>query len=189
MDQNTLTDKHWAIDGLNSAKKETSLFENIIINSIHSDIAKYKEGKNSNQTYLNKAEIFNNTTDEIKFQPPNFKKTYYAFDSKNYFTKSQNWIGYITELTSSGFIANLNDLSNKGTYEIGEFENQEISEEDKQFIAIGSVFYWSVGFANSNGQRKSESIIRFQRFSPWTSKDFDEASDRARSLLNNLKWE
>lgn len=187
----TDSQKHWAIDGLNSDKKNNLLFEEILINSIQGDIEKYKATFPKNETIaLNQMEGSNNNFDpNIKFEVPRFAKSFLVNDTRNYFTKAQNWIGHVIEKTETGFIAKLNDLTQKGTDEIGTFETNEVSEEDQSLINIGAAFYWSVGFANSNGQRKAESFIRFQRFSPWSEEDFNEAADRANRLNSNLHWD
>lgn len=187
----TDSEKHWAIDGLNSDKKSDKEFDKIIINSITGDIEKYKSL--SRKTKPDAIEVTNSNKDftekEINFEIPKFSKSLQIFDTKNYFTKSQNWIGHVIEKTDSGFKAKLTDITNPGTFEIGEFENTEISEEDKEYINVGAAFYWSLGFANSNGQRKTESIIRFQRFSQWLQSDFDEVTDRANELFKKINWD
>ncbi len=106
----------------------------------------------------------------------------------SYFKKTQKWLGHVTEIKSDEFIAELKDLTNPGTIEIGEFEINEISAEDKELLTIGSAFYWSVGYAVEKGQVKKESIIRFQRIY-WEQDELDSAFDRARILEENLNWD
>lgn len=110
----------------------------------------------------------------------------YFFDSNSYFTGTQKWMGYVLEIRGKGFTAKLEDLTNPGTYEIGEFEVNEISPGDMDLFCKGAVFYWSVGFATDKGQRKKESIIRFQRLPELTTADIFDAKDRASQLIDGI---
>jgi len=109
---------------------------------------------------------------------------------KSFYTKTQKWVGYVTEIKRESFNAKLTDLTTKGTNENTEFDFDEITDEDKKLIQVGSAFYWSIGYLHSeNGQITKESLIRFQRAVEFTNEDNDEALERAQSLIRSLKWE
>lgn len=92
------------------------------------------------------------------------KRLFHTFRINNsFYTKTQKWIGHVTEINEDGFIAVLNDLSNGGTDEIGEFYFDEITDEDRSLITLGAAFYFSLGLASNNGSIRRESEIRFQR--------------------------
>lgn len=107
----------------------------------------------------------------------------------NYSTTLQKWKGIVTEITESGFKAELEDQTNPGTKEVASFDLEEISPDDQKLIEIGAVFYWSIGYKNQNGQVTKESLIRFQRIADWKEKDYDAAADRASSIYESLNFE
>ena len=108
---------------------------------------------------------------------------------KSYFAKSQRWICNVIDIGEKHFTAKLEDLNQPDTYEIGEFEIDDISSEDKELFRIGAVFYWSIGLAIHKGQAIKQSLLRFQRVNNWTEKDYDISADEASDLLKNLNWE
>lgn len=109
--------------------------------------------------------------------------------NNNYISKSQNWIGHILELKKDEFTAKLIDKNDPSTYEIAQFEIDEVSAGDLSLLKIGALFYWSVGYANENGQIKKQSLIRFKRVADFCVDDFDSIIDDANRLNINLKWD
>src|SRR5450432_3570477 len=73
-------------------------------------------------------------------------------DSLNHFSKTQRWVGHISKIGKTDFEAKLEDLTNPGTYEIAEFDLEEISPEDRLLVQRGATFYWSIGYSHDNGQ-------------------------------------
>ena len=110
-------------------------------------------------------------------------------ESLSHFSKTQRWIGHVSKTGKTDFEAKLEDLTNPGTYEIGEFDMDEISPEDRPLVQRGATFYWSIGYSHDNGQISRKSLIRFQRILKWEEADMDSAADRARRLGQNLNWE
>lgn len=110
-------------------------------------------------------------------------------ESKLYFRQTQNWIGHITDIHDRSFTARLDEINNSGTYEVAEFEFDDVSDSDKKLIALGAIFYWSVGHAVRSGQVYKESFIRFQRLPPWNGSELDRVVDQSSDLRSTLKWE
>lgn len=106
---------------------------------------------------------------------------------RNYSRASQKWVGYITSINETSFIARLKDITNGGTDEEAELDFDEISPDDKPLLCLGAVFYWSIGKEMHNGQIKSESLIRFKR-TPLQVEEFDQAMDAAESLYDGIEW-
>jgi len=123
------------------------------------------------------------------FDIPDFTPWFSIQHGKNYSSNTQRWKGIITGIQNESFTAELHDLSTPTSYELEEFDFDEVSPEDQEYISIGGVFYWSVGIMMTNGQRTKESIIRFQRLVKWSEKDFDKAADRASELNRDLTWQ
>jgi hypothetical protein len=99
--------------------------------------------------------------------------------NKNYFRNAQRWIGHVISIDGETFSAKLEDLKSLSTYEIAEFENKEVPEDDIELIGIGNVFYWSVGYNVKNGTVQKVSILKFQRL---PILDADEIEEKVKSL-------
>lgn len=183
-------DQNWIVDSPLSDKNKDMISLCFIENSIHTVIEYRKTILESLETQI--PDDIKSGNDQIdpstNFNLPEFlsPKPRYI---KNYMTKSQRWIGHIIDISDQTFNAKLSDQVNPGTYEIASFEFSEIAREDFPFIQIGAVFYWSVGYAYNNGQIIKQSLVRFQRLSPWSMSDFDESSDRAHLLFKGLKMD
>lgn len=107
--------------------------------------------------------------------------------SKKAFGDVVRWKGYVTEIYSDTFKANLEDLDDRTTYEIGEFSKQEIHKDDLDLFKKGAVFYLSAGFfTNPNGTITKRKIFKFQRLIAWTSEEYDRAIDRGNELFKKL---
>lgn len=109
---------------------------------------------------------------------------------KEYYKKTQRWLGTIITLEKDSFTAKLEDLNSPDTYEVAAFDLDDISLGDRSLVAIGKVFYWSVGYyVARDGQIKKESLIRFQRLPQWTETDIDEVTDKAKELHDTINWD
>ncbi|HSZ87194.1 MAG TPA: hypothetical protein VK787_14270 [Puia sp.] len=127
--------------------------------------------------------------DSVNFHIPSMSK-YFPIDYKNSFRKSQNWIGYVTEVYPNSFKAKIQDANiQNSTYEDAEFDFEDIENEDKKLIKLGNAFYWSVGHEIRRGTLSKQSIIRFKRLPKLSSADFDEAIDLAEDLNDNINWD
>lgn len=128
------------------------------------------------------------SADEVVSKMVNHNPNYQILGTRLYSKNVQKWKGHIISVDGDTFTAKLYDLVQKGTYEIGEFERAEVSQEDRDLIEEGAAFYWSLGYSWREGQVTKESVIRFQRVL-WSQEDYDEAEDRAENLYNSISWE
>jgi hypothetical protein len=157
------------LDALNSKIKidvETSKTDNIKVTDISFE-------NKSHENPYNLSNIFNKPS--VKFN--------------NYMCRSQNWVGHIIEITESEFTAKLIDKLDPTTYEIAQFEIDEVSQGDLGLLKMGALFYWSVGYANQNGQVSKQSLIRFKRSIDFTVQEFDSLIDKANEINASLKWD
>lgn len=116
----------------------------------------------------------------IIFMPP--QRT-----SREYFVSLKKWRGVVTELSDETFWAKLVDIQQDTPDEEAEIYRSELSEEDKKMLAIGAVFYWSIGYHTTEyGQRKRESIIRFRRLPVWSRRELERIRNRAQKFMDGL---
>ncbi len=116
-------------------------------------------------------------------------KEFIPFDFKNYFKTLKKWVCVITKIDENVLIARAEEVGFGDTYEEVEFDLNDIPEDDSEFLVVGSVFYWSIGWEYRKGQKIKESIIRFQRLATWRQEDYDDAIELSKDLASNLNWE
>lgn len=127
--------------------------------------------------------------DENEFNIPDFSIKNILDESKNFATNTQRWKGHVISIKPNNFLAKLFDLNDPSTHEYCLFEKKIISPDDVELLAVGAVFYLSVGFFMEKGQVEKKSLVRFQRLVSWTKEDYDSSIDRAEDLLNTLNWD
>ena len=102
----------------------------------------------------------------------------------------QEWEGCVTEIHSDEFVADLLDLTAGHTVEAAEavISKDELSPEDRSRLAIGSFFWWVVGYeATVDGARKHVSQIVFPDLPSMTEADLDRGRDWADWLYK--RWD
>jgi hypothetical protein len=102
----------------------------------------------------------------------------------------QEWEGYVTAVRGDTFIARLTDLTRnaKIAEEEGDFPITDIAEEDRELLAVGSVFRWAVGYLATGGTKYRVSHIVFRRLR-WTREDLTKADEEGRELAAQIKWQ
>lgn len=189
--------------------EKSSVLNNSMSNSIWLDL-KLTDGNQDNS----KLEIFNNSiesyttlleeklsgfntkvgaienNDSVKLDLPSYNQIFDIQNAKKFSKKVQRWKGIVEDISEDAFSAKLIDLTNKGSYEIGEFEKDDISPDDLKLFKTGSVFYWTVGHFMENGQSLKKSEIRFQRLIELDEVEIYQTLDNVElkygNILNNL---
>lgn len=177
----------------------TTLENNLIFNAVNTNNKKINNELINLINYEVKVSNQNNNSNNINiFSKTNFTKNVNSkliiprldsFDLKNYknYTKkTNNWIGHINSISENSFTAKLHEIRDNGTYEIAEFDFEEISNEDLSLIKVGAAFYWSIGHNVRNGQITKESIIRFQRLPQLNENEFEDIMKSVDELYDFL---
>lgn len=96
----------------------------------------------------------------------------------------QSWEGTVTSKQGDTFLARLVDLHVRtNPIEIAEIPIDEIPVPDRCLLALGTVFYWSIGYETKpGGQLTRASEIRVRRSPVWSHRDIDEMKARAKEL-------
>ena len=185
MINDTIDYGHWVIDNYLEEKGFNRLKE-LTLDSIDQQISSQLKTFNDETENEFIEDFVNNKNITFKIVNP-FKIENNKFN--DYFKNSQDWIGIVEKFENNGFIAKLIDKNNEGTYEIAEFELNEVSKSDLNLVSIGAAFYFSIGFANYNGQIKKESFLRFKRNIPFNSNDIDNIENKIVCLEKNINWD
>lgn len=122
----------------------------------------------------------------------NFTSSLSEKKASDKFIVLQSWEGIVQEVDSENeiFKAKLFDLQNQGIQEFSEFCFEEISEEDRELISTGAIFYWKIGYLDViSGQRTTNSFIRFRRLPVWDKKDIERESKHSEELIKLLSPE
>ena len=101
----------------------------------------------------------------------------------------REWEGCVTEIRGEEFVADLLDLTAGDAVEAEEavIAKDELSPEDRSRLAIGSFFWWVVGYEALPGRaRKHVSLIVFPDLPPLTEADLDRGRDWADWLFK--RW-
>lgn len=99
------------------------------------------------------------------------------------------WLGLVLEMTDAGFRARLLDQDG-GAPLLGDFDFEEVADEDHDLVHVGAEFYWNIGYRDSvSGQRERASLLRFRRLPRIEKRLLDKARAEAEALLSDLQEE
>ena len=123
-------------------------------------------------------------------QPDTFPTRAAKALSRDTFISLQEWEGIVEEVREDSFDARLVDLTQESPDEILEdFPLDDISEEDRNLVAPGAVFYWCIGYHVRKGQRSRTSEIRFRRLPAWSEGEIEDARRKAEERRCAIMWE
>ena len=93
----------------------------------------------------------------------------------------QQFEGTVIALGDDEFTARLVDRTNpENAPEVGEFSTDDVSEGDRELLALGAVFYFSLGYRIAPwGQRDRVATIKFRRLPAWSKREIEAASAQA----------
>lgn len=171
--------ENWVIDAVFSDNRENK-YQEFLQESISSII---EQTKNIEDNPLISSER------KVSFENLPSINIYPSPKHNNYMSKSQNWVGHVIEINNDEFTAKLEDKNNPTTYELAEFSVEDVSHGDREMLKLGALFYWSVGYANQDGQVLKQSLLRFKRSVDITEAEFDTISNNANEIFNNLTWD
>lgn len=97
--------------------------------------------------------------------------------------------GTVISIMENYFTAKLVDLTHDAVDELADFPFDEISDDDRNLVKEGAVFYWNIGYKlQPTGQKERSSIIRFRRLPAWTRKEIETAEKNADKLTSIFGW-
>ena len=102
----------------------------------------------------------------------------------------QEWEGYVLNFNDNYIEARLVDLTAGRTVETEEVQIpiEEISDDDRKKIRIGSIFRWVIGYERSiSGTKKRVSLIVFRDLPAITKTDFMEGETWANRIVNSFR--
>jgi hypothetical protein len=104
----------------------------------------------------------------------------------------QEWEGYVLDIRADTFTARLADVTagSKLEEEIAEFPLADLSDDDRQLLAIGAIFRWVIGYQRSPaGTKRRVSQVTFRRLPAWTKSELKQANKRAQELVTGIIWD
>jgi hypothetical protein len=183
MNTDTYNKDHWVLDREHSDRNSNSKLNELLLDAIISQI------ENRNNTFLDEdtvPEIHNN---KAIFSLPDLYPNTTPPRYKNYICNSQDWVCHVTGIYENSFEAKLVDKNDDSTFEIAEFDFDEISNGDLKLLKVGAIFYWSVGYASQNGQITKQSLLRFKRSAPLSNNEFNTIFDKASEMSEQIIWD
>jgi hypothetical protein len=101
----------------------------------------------------------------------------------------QKWRGVVKSVSEETFIAYLTDLSENAPDEEAEFLCSAVSDDDRELLSEGAVFYWCVGYLTSYSKSVTiTSVLRFQRLPVFSKESVNLAHQKASEIRNNIRW-
>lgn len=105
------------------------------------------------------------------------------------FIAEQEWEGYVTNIDTSYFHAQLIDLTTKGIEEETKFELAEVSPNNRELLKEGAIFRWSIGYERlKGGTKKRSSSIVFRRLPAWSKREIEKSRKEAELLVSDIIW-
>lgn len=92
----------------------------------------------------------------------------YLPPQRDYFKVLQKWEGYVLEIDNEVFRARLIPISGQEDIQEAEIYLSEVTEEDRDLLEPGAVFYWSIGYLVRPSGTLRASLIRFRRLPAWS---------------------
>lgn len=190
MNEETAIKDHWAIDFHFTEQNNLNEYVSFAKEVVSGDLKVLSNLASDNKVVDNSNIIDNEFENPNFFLIPEYSKTFALQKRNKYTAKTQKWIGYVLEIKQDDrFTAQLQEINNPTTIEIGEFDKLDILPDDIPLLSIGATFYWSIGYLTDNSQRKRESTIKFRRLGEITTNDIDRIEDDADNLFKSINWE
>lgn len=190
LDINSMSNSHWLLDNDVSNvwpnRKDVNSEITLINQKVESinDILEKGTDEELNNTFSNRTKLIE--VDELVS-----KSSYYNLTRRRIYTKNVvKWKGVIISISDSIFKARLYEIgSADATYETAEFNIQtDTTEQDRELIAVGAIFYWSVGNIIKNRTQSKISEIRLRRIADISPNEFDELHDDLTTKYGNIEW-
>lgn len=98
----------------------------------------------------------------------------------------QMWEGRVTEILDDTFSAIILDKTNPNLPdELVTLDIEEVTPNELPLLKLGSIFYWSISYADYPGRgRRKESKIRFRRLPTWSQKEINRAIKSGEKLAS-----
>jgi len=101
----------------------------------------------------------------------------------------QDWEGAIDSIGSETFTARLRDRTSNDVYasEIAELPIADVSDDDRELLRPGAIFYMTVGrVTRASGRQDRVGRLVFRRLPAWTASTLRRAQQRAERLARFL---
>lgn len=110
-------------------------------------------------------------------------------EQRERFLVLQDWEGVVETIGSETFAARLRDRSSDETYagETAELPIADVSDDDRELLRPGAVFYLTVGrLVRASGRQERVGRVVFRRLPAWTESTLSRANQRAERLSRFL---
>jgi hypothetical protein len=109
---------------------------------------------------------------------------------KSTFEARQLWEGVVEEVKASKneLLVTLRDLWNRSNGpERAVISLDEVADADRDLVAPGAIFYWSIGYERTiRGQKRSVAEIRFRRLPSWTRSELAQIQREAEEMASRF---
>jgi hypothetical protein len=127
--------------------------------------------------------------EKVSAEPVRLPVQLKALPPRSTFFAIEEWEGTVLSASDDSFTARLvNRTRAQAADEEGRFAMAQLSsQEDRNLLVPGAIFYFSVGYEESpSGQRRTSAFLRFRRLPAWTARelaDVEAEADRLAALF------
>lgn len=111
-----------------------------------------------------------------------------ASNKKPSFMLLHKWEGRVLQVSADDFTAIVSDKTNPSNDdEEIVFDIEDVLDEDRELVAPGAVFYWSIGYDDFSGSRRRVSQIVFRRLPGMSRREIEDAEKKALEFASIFK--
>jgi len=109
---------------------------------------------------------------------------------EDYFKAIRNWEGVVESVDGTTFTATMRDMADSEDRgeEIFDFELEDVDLGDRDLLAPGAIFYFTLGYKiDSHQTRYKGTRMMFRRLPQWSNRDIERIDARTEHLLTQLR--
>ena len=106
-------------------------------------------------------------------------------EAKEGFRALYQWEGTVLSFTDEGFVARTRDIvDTRLPDEQVVLPLEDVPKADRHLLRVGAVFYWLIGYEETDdGARKRLSMLRFRRLPGWSKRALERVDSTADELM------
>ena len=118
-------------------------------------------------------------------QPLNLYPGNLTWPKRTFDNVKQRWTGVVESIEKDKVTVRLKDIDNKNApEEIAILLTEDISDDEREFLAVGASFIWTIG--RQEGESQLFSKIAFRRLPVWTKEDIEEAEQWGKETFEKV---
>lgn len=102
------------------------------------------------------------------------------------FRALERWEGVVDEVQGNKIFVRLYSDATPDHHETAVLSTDDVDQDDRELLAPGGVFYWSIGYRDGPAGRETISVMRFRRLPAWDEKRINQVRREADELFEHF---